>query len=96
MELPISEMLAHLSNVAKQHEADGKPYKCVALMFVDQDESWAGAVGGEARFDLAKLLLTARDDLVRGGDGFTVFYKPDDAANDAVTLNGHDSSKDAH
>ena len=93
--LPVSEMLAHIAETAKQLEATGNGFKCVAIMVVDQKEGWAGMIGGENNFDLNKLLLTARDDLVRGGQGFTVFYKapqPAAANEPEQPINGHDAT----
>jgi len=73
--LPISEMLTHLAALAKQREVEGKSFKCVSILMVDQDDTWAGAVGGVGANELQKLLLTARDSLVRGEDSFMVYIK---------------------
>jgi hypothetical protein len=73
--LPISEMLTHVAELAKAREKAGQEFKCVALIMVDQDGSWAGAVGGDAATDLATLLQTVRDDCVRGGQGISIFVR---------------------
>jgi hypothetical protein len=78
--LPISDMLTHLATLAKQREDAGDQFKCVAILMVDQDGSWAGAVGGAGAGDLSALLHTARDSLVRGEDTFMVYVKIDDPA----------------
>lgn len=73
--LPIAEMLTHLATLAKQREEEGQAFKCVAILMVDQNDTWAGAVGGVGASELQKLLLTARDSLVRGEDSFMVYIK---------------------
>jgi hypothetical protein len=75
--LPISQMLTHLATLAKQREDAGQAFKCVSILMVDQDDTWAGAVGGVGANELQKLLLTARDSLVRGEDSFMVYVKLD-------------------
>lgn len=95
--LAVSEVLTHLAESAKALEANGSAFKCVAILLVDQHEGWAGAVGGEENFDLGKLLLTARDSIVSGGSGFTVFYKREgEPAASNEPMNGHDASDSAH
>lgn len=78
-----------LSNIiASVNATEIKPTACVVLM-LDEKLNWAGAVSGLALDELAKVLLTARDDAIRGGSGFTVVVnKAPEAANEPERING--------
>lgn len=83
VKLPISEMLTHVANLAKAREEAGQDFKCVSLIMVDEDGSWASAVGGDASVDnLAQLLQVVRDDCVRGGKGISVFIKQEEPVDE--------------
>jgi len=92
--LPVSEMLAHLAETSKALESKGGGFKCCAIILVDQNEAWAGAVGGQETIDLAKLLQTARDSIVAKENAFTVFYKHEAAPHgESVPINGHNAQE---
>lgn len=90
--LPVSEVLSHIAQVTSTAKENGREFQCVAIMLVDADGKWAGVVGGVGQGDLSKLLLTARDSVVRGDNGFTVFSRQ----VEAPSVNGHDRRGDGH
>lgn len=84
MTVKAATIAATLREIAGDCDEHGKHvgrFAAAVVILLDAEGNWAGCVGGQNNFDLAGLLQTCRDSVVKAEPCFQLFYDKNDPEN---------------